>query len=163
MKSTFTVTFPRFLSIGAAVTLQLIFVVSAARAEEKKLSEPVYRVATETTAAQPAATSQTAASAQAALAATTASRTPLDFARKADEHPLAPVLRNLKISQEELDRNIRDYSCTFAKKERVDGEVGDYQIMLLKVMHQPFSVYMAFQSPTPAARSFTSMDKTTAS
>ena len=60
---------------------------------------------------------------------------------------LAPVIRNLKISQEELDRNIRDYSCTFAKRERVEGELGDYQIMTLKVMHQPFSVYMAFQKP----------------
>jgi len=35
------------------------------------------------------------------------------------------------------------------QEERVDGVEGDFQIMLLKVMHQPFSVYMAFQSPYP--------------
>ncbi len=67
---------------------------------------------------------------------------PLDFTQKSGEHPLAPVLRNLKISQDEIDRNIRDYSCTFAKRERIDGELGDYQYIMLKVMHQPFSVYM---------------------
>jgi Protein of unknown function (DUF1571) len=150
MKPTLTVIFPRILSICAAVALQLVLVVSCARSEEKKLTEPVYRVATETTAAQPAAATQTAAGAPAALAATTATRTPLDFTRKDDkEHPLAPVIRNLKISQEILDHEIRDYSCTFKKCERVDGELGDYQIMLLKVMHQPFSVYMAFQKPYP--------------
>lgn len=149
MKPTSTVTLRRILSISAAVIAQLIFVVAAARSEENKLTEPVYRVATETTAAQPAANAQNAAGAPAALDAKTATRTPLDFTQRPKEHPLAPVIRNLKISQEELDHNIHDYSCTFAKRERVDGELGDYQIMLLKVMHQPFSVYMAFQKPYP--------------
>lgn len=141
MKSTFSLTFPRVMGICVAVVANLVFVLGAVRAEEK-LTKPVYRVATETTAAQPAAATQTAGA-----LVTTAARTPLDFAQKPNEHPLAPVLRNLKISQDELDRNIRDYSCTFAKKERVDGVEGDYQYIMLKVMHQPFSVYMAFQRP----------------
>jgi hypothetical protein len=145
MKSTNTVTFPRVLSILAAAIAPLVFVMGAVRAEEQKPSEPVYRVATETTAAQPATAAQTAV----AVPAAPAEKTPLDFTKKGDEHPLAPVIRNLKISQDELDRNIHDYSCTFAKRERVDGELGEYQIMLLKVMHQPFSVYMAFQKPFP--------------
>jgi uncharacterized protein DUF1571 len=142
MKSTINRQFLRVLSAGAAVAALLVFIPGAVQAEEKP-GEPVYRVATETTAAQPAAATQ----AVAAAPATAVARPPLDFTKKDAEHPLAPVLRNLKISQEELDRNIRDYSCTFAKKERVDGVEGDYQIMLLKVMHQPFSVYMAFQKP----------------
>jgi hypothetical protein len=140
MKSTINLTFPRVLSIFAAAVAPLVFAGSDVRAEER-LTQPVYRVATETTAAQPVAATQPAAA--------PAAKTPLDFTQQPKEHPLAPVLRALKISQDELDRNIRDYSCTFAKKERVDGVEGDYQIMLLKVMHQPFSVYMAFQSPYP--------------
>jgi hypothetical protein len=147
MKSTFTLTFTRVLGSAAVAVASLFFASSAALAEEK-FTEPVYRVSTETTAAQPVAATQTAPT---ALAAATA-KVPLDFTQKSGEHPLAPVLRNLKISQDELDHNIRDYSCTFAKKERVDGVEGDYQIMLLKVMHQPFSVYMAFQSPPYAGR-----------
>src|SRR6476659_5876629 len=116
MKSIVTPTFPRVLSICAATIAQLAFVAGAARAEEK-VAEQNYRIATETTAAQAQATAQAGAP-----AARAASRAPLDFTRKGEEHPLAPVLRGLKISQEELDQNIRDYSCTFAKKERVDGE-----------------------------------------
>ena len=142
MKSTINLTLPRVLSICASAIAPLVFVLGAVRAEEPS-AKPDYRVATETTAAQPAAATQTTA----AVPATASAKTPLDFSKKDTDHPLVPVLRNLKISQEELDHNIRDYSCTFAKRERVDGELGDYQIMLLKVMHQPFSVYMAFQKP----------------
>jgi hypothetical protein len=147
MKLTFTFLIPRVLSTSAVIIGQLFIVAAAVRAEEKKLTEPVYRVATETTAAQPVATAQTSAGAPANVAANTAARGALDFTQKPGEHPLAPVLRNLKISQEEIDHNIRDYSCTFTKRERVEGELGDYQYILLKVMHQPFSVYMAFQKP----------------
>jgi hypothetical protein len=142
MKSTFAFTITKILGSAAVAVASLFFALSAARAEEK-FTEPVYRASTETTAAQPVAATQTAPAAPAAPAA----KAPLDFTQQPKEHPLAPVLRALKISQEELDGNIRDYSCTFAKKERVDGVEGDYQIMLLKVMHQPFSVYMAFQKP----------------
>jgi len=141
MKSNINLTFPRVLSICAAAVAPLVLVLSAVQAQEQA-AKPEYRVATET-AAQPAATTQTAT----AVPAIAAAKTPLDFTKGDKEHPLAPVIRNLKISQEELDRNIRDYQCTFAKRERVEGELGDYQIMLLKVMHQPFSVYMAFQKP----------------
>jgi hypothetical protein len=130
------------LLFALSVCASCFFASGALRAEDK-LAFPTYLVATETTAAQPVAATQTAAAAP----ATASAKTPLDFSKKDTDHPLVPVLRNLKISQEELDRNIRDYSCTFAKRERVEGELGDYQIMLLKVMHQPFSVYMAFQKP----------------
>ncbi len=147
MKSTVTTTFSRVISICATAATQLVFVLGAVRAEEK-LAEPVYRVANETTAVQPVSTTQSSGAAVAtAPAAQAASRTALDFTLKPGEHQLMPVLRALKASQEEMDSNIHDYSCTFAKRERVDGELGDYQIILLKVMHQPFSVYMSFQKP----------------
>jgi hypothetical protein len=143
MKSTFSLLFLRFLSICVAVIAQMAFVLGTARAEEKPAGS-VYLAANEATAAQPVAATQTAGDAN--IAPTTKSG-PLDFTQKTGEHPLAPVLRNLKTSQDELDRNIRDYSCTFAKRERIEGELGDYQYIMLKVMHQPFSVYMSFLKP----------------
>ncbi len=57
------------------------------------------------------------------------------------------MLRTLKATQEEIDRNVHDYSCTLVKHERVDGELGEKQHILLKVMHEPFSVYMSFLKP----------------
>src|SRR5262245_2052383 len=103
MKSLFTARLPRVLSICTAVVGQFVFVVGAARSEQK-LTEPVYRVTTESTAAQPVAATQTAAA-----PAAPAAKAQLDFTQKPGEHPLAPVLRNLKISQDEIDRNVRDY------------------------------------------------------
>jgi hypothetical protein len=35
-----------------------------------------------------------------------------------------------------------DYTATFFKRERVDGVLGDGQIVNMKVRHQPYSVYM---------------------
>jgi hypothetical protein len=37
---------------------------------------------------------------------------------------------------------LSDYTATFFKRERVDGILGDGQIVNMKVRHQPYSVYM---------------------
>ena len=60
----------------------------------------------------------------AAPAAMTDAKAPLDLTQKTGEHPLMPVIRALKVSQEEIDRNMRDYSCTFVKRERVERRTG---------------------------------------
>ncbi|MBX7072370.1 MAG: DUF1571 domain-containing protein [Pirellulales bacterium] len=64
----------------------------------------------------------------------------------AAEHPLMPALR---WAQEGLPhiRAIQDYTCMLYKRERVDGVLGEYQTMSIKVRHQPFSVYMYFMGP----------------
>lgn len=129
----------------------LLIAVTFVRGEEK-LSEPIYRVANDTPAAQPTGSPQNAVSKAGATAPQTApaaanAKSPFDLARKPSEHQLLPVLRAVKSSQEEIDRNVRDYSCTLVKQERVDGELGEKQHILLKVMHQPFSVYMSFLQP----------------
>jgi hypothetical protein len=143
-------TYLRTVGLGVVALAQVILVSGVALAEER-LSEPVYRVANETPAAQPAATA--GAAAPVAAPATTpavpvAAKVAFDLALKPGEHPLAPVLRTLKASQEQIDRNVRDYSCTLVKRERVDGELGEPQHIFMKVMHQPaFSVYMSFIKP----------------
>ena len=63
------------------------------------------------------------------------------------EHPLAPALRWAQAGCDQI-RQLEDYSCTFYKRERIDGELGEYQAMFMKVRHNPFSVYMFFLSPT---------------
>ncbi len=137
--------FSYVIGICVAVVAQLV---SGAALAEENLPPSVYRVANETPAAQPTATAPASTTGAAAeSAAKNAARTPLDLTKHGNEHPLMPVIRALKTSEEEIDHNIRDYSCTFVKRERVDGELGDYQIILLKVMQQPFSVYMRFQQP----------------
>jgi hypothetical protein len=93
-----------------------------------------------------ATTSVSPVTAPAAVAASD-TKSSFDLTQKPGEHPLKPVLRTLKSCQEEIDRNVHDYSCTLKKRERVEGELGDYQFIFMKVMHQPFSVYMSFIKP----------------
>jgi hypothetical protein len=130
----------------AAITLQLL---NTAAYAQSNLSEPVYRVAS--TNATAAASTAPSADAQPAatqpVAAKPVAATRLDFTRQGDEHPLMPVIRGLQASQDILDKSVRDYSCTFVKRERVDGVLGEQQHIFLKVMHQPFSVYMLFKQP----------------
>lgn len=38
--------------------------------------------------------------------------------------------------------DVPDYTATFYKQEVIDGELGDGQVMQLKLRHSPFSVYM---------------------
>lgn len=144
---------------GLLIAAPFLLAFGAIASAEEKLSEPIYRVASETPAAQsaattpvtpPAGTATTPAGATAAPpAASTATPAKIvfDLVQKPGEHPLVPVLRVIKLSQEEIDNNIRDYSCTLVKQERVDGELGEKQHIFMKVMHQPFSVYMSFLQP----------------
>lgn len=57
---------------------------------------------------------------------------------------------NYQIALLELARHklqdFHDYTCTFTKQERVDGQdLSDVQTMQLKLRHQPFSVYMKWE------------------
>lgn len=63
------------------------------------------------------------------------------------EHPLAPATRWARQWLANIDA-VADYSCTFAKRERIDGEMGGYTYMDCKVRQRPFSVYLHFNSPS---------------
>ena len=63
------------------------------------------------------------------------------------EHPLQPVIRTLEEVRNHMDQNVSDYSSTLVKQERIEGELGERQYILLKVLNQPFSVYMKFLQP----------------
>jgi hypothetical protein len=63
------------------------------------------------------------------------------------EHPLAPATRWARQWLANIDK-FQDYSCTFAKRERIDGELSGHHYMDCKVRRQPFSVYMHFTAPS---------------
>ena len=41
-------------------------------------------------------------------------------------HPLQPALDIAQQGLVKINANIRDYSCTIVKRERIDGELQDY-------------------------------------
>lgn len=104
--------------------------------EAGPLSEPVYRVTKTPQKEQVAATRLAHAS-----------QTPFDLEARPGEHPLMPALRLAKQGLKEIDSNIRDYSCTLVKRERIDGVLAEPQFVFTKVRHEPFSVYMFFLKP----------------
>lgn len=78
-------------------------------------------------------------------------------ARPAEEHPLMPILRYASARYEQLNREVKDYTCTLVKHERVEGRLRENETMAMKVRHEqrdrdgrvtvPFSVYMRFLGP----------------
>ena len=62
------------------------------------------------------------------------------------EHPLTPVLRWAKQGLPALE-NLKDYSATLVRRERVHGALTGYEYVFVKIRHAPFSVYVLFQSP----------------
>ncbi len=105
----------------------------ARRAGREQLPQPVYRVAQ-----QPGGPN--------ALAANNLPNSQPEGAAGV-EHPLMPALKMAKNSLEYINKDIKDYSCTLIKTERVGGKLIDTEFMYLKVRHEPFSVYMYFLGP----------------
>jgi Protein of unknown function (DUF1571) len=62
------------------------------------------------------------------------------------QHPLAPCMQWAHEGIESV-REIRDYTCTFVKRERIDGELREHEYMAMKLRHEPFSVYVKFLGP----------------
>ena len=64
-----------------------------------------------------------------------------------DRHPLAPALKLARSSRKSMDA-VRDYQCTFIKRELLNGAVLT-QTMEMKLREEPFSVYLKYQDPNP--------------
>jgi hypothetical protein len=135
---------PRNIVTGCAVVTGLCLVARAATAEPN-INDATLRVANNAAADRGPASATPTATAPAQPAA--ASNAAFDLTQKPGEHPLTPVIRIVEASQAEFDAKIKDYSCTLIKQERVDGELGEEQKIAMKVMQQPFSVYMQFMQP----------------
>lgn len=44
-------------------------------------------------------------------------------------------------------QRVQDYTCTFLKRERIDGRLTPQNVMMMKARTQPLSFYMKFQTP----------------
>lgn len=62
-------------------------------------------------------------------------------------HPLDPVLKMAYGGLEAMDKSVRDYTATLVKRERINGKLGEYKYMFVKIRHKPFSVYLYFLGP----------------
>jgi hypothetical protein len=72
-------------------------------------------------------------------------------------HPLDPALDFARQGLATIQNDIRDYTCTLVKRERVNGQLGEYEYMFTKIRNRqvvdgrvatPFSVYMYFLRPS---------------
>lgn len=97
-----------------------------------------------------AADSPTAQDPDARVALTeTASLNPakVDLSAKAPvEGPSARAIRTIRECREKFDA-VEDYTCTFYKRERLDGVLSEMNVMSMKVRNRPYSVYFRFQQP----------------
>lgn len=76
--------------------------------------------------------------------------------RKPPAHPLDPALEMARNGLVHSQKTIRDYTCILIKRERVNGKVGAYEVMKVKIRNRkvakgrvvtPFAVYLNFQRP----------------
>jgi len=68
-------------------------------------------------------------------------------ANASPQHPLEAAISFAREVQKNLDDNVRDYTATLIKQERIGNELSPEQICFVKVREKPFSVYMNFLAP----------------
>jgi outer membrane lipoprotein-sorting protein len=68
------------------------------------------------------------------------------LARPPEGSPIARALEAVAQCQARY-RTITDYTCTFYKRERVDGRLTGLHVMTMKVRRSPGSIYVRFQQP----------------
>ncbi len=62
--------------------------------------------------------------------------------------PIARALASIKECQRRF-QNVRDYNCTFSKRERIKGQLTPLQVIMMKARTQPRSIYLKFRQPSP--------------
>ncbi|MFP6574465.1 MAG: DUF1571 domain-containing protein [Pirellulaceae bacterium] len=84
-------------------------------------------------------------------------RPPISVAKKAPQgHPLDPAIAVAQQCLVNIQDNVKDYTCTLVKRERINGELGNYEYMFTKIRNpriengrvvSPLSAYMYFVKP----------------
>ena len=62
------------------------------------------------------------------------------------ESPIARALRSVDECQARYEK-VRDYVCTFSKRERIDGQLTPPHVMDMKARTRPRSIYFKFRQP----------------
>jgi len=75
-------------------------------------------------------------------------------------HPLLAVLQYARDEQAYLKRTVRDFTCMLVKRERIEGELQDYNYIEMRMreevrsgerMMRPMAIYLRFLSPKAVA------------
>ena len=53
----------------------------------------------------------------------------------------------LMVEAQQAFQGVRDYSCLFVKRERIQGQLGQENLIDMRVRNQPFSVYLRWMGP----------------
>jgi hypothetical protein len=109
-----------------------------------KLIEPVHRQSFQLAQAQSKPADSVVVDSQVRPAAAT--EQPSDKSA-GQEHPLAPALKMAYSSLKNVESNVKDYTCTLIKQERIGDKLGEQEFMFVKVRHEPFSAYTYFLGP----------------
>ncbi len=67
-------------------------------------------------------------------------------ARAPVEGPAARAIRMIRECRAKFDA-VEDYTCTFYKRERINGVLSDMNVLAMKVRNRPYSVYFRFHQP----------------
>jgi hypothetical protein len=79
---------------------------------------------------------------------------------KKQKHPLYPVLEIAREAHARISKEVRDYTCTIVRRERIEGKLGNHEFIDAKIRHaqlagdkvvEPFSVYLNFTKPSNLA------------
>lgn len=71
-------------------------------------------------------------------------------------HPLAPALNLARVRRAHIREHVRDFTCILVKRERINGQLRDYEYLATKVRREqrqgdtittPFSVYTQYLGP----------------
>src|SRR5262249_15193958 len=71
---------------------------------------------------------------------------PAGFGRAPGETPLDRSIQIIAECQARYQA-VRDYTCTFFKRERIDGRLVPEQVLTMKVRTHPRSIYIKFHQP----------------
>jgi hypothetical protein len=72
--------------------------------------------------------------------------TPTPKAPAADTSPMDYPIRLITEARQSF-QGVRDYSCLFVKRERLQGQLGQENLIDMRVRCQPFSVYLRWMGP----------------
>jgi hypothetical protein len=73
-----------------------------------------------------------------------------------ESHPLAPALNLARVRRAHIQEYVRDFTCILVKRERINGQLRDYEYLATKVRREqrqgdtitkPFSVYAQYLGP----------------
>jgi outer membrane lipoprotein-sorting protein len=104
---------------------------AGSRTDRESLPKPIYKVANKVDAEPAAPEAQGQGNQPPAAAA----------------HPLQPAIDMAYKALATIQNNVKDYSCTLSKRERIDGTLQPTEELFIKVRHEPFSVYTYFKGP----------------